>query len=72
MKYRIKYLPDTIVDRKEIKDYLAKYYESTVKKFFAHLKERITQLEEFPYSCPIYEEDPDYRTLTVGEYGGVD
>lgn len=23
---------------------------------------------DFPYSCPIYEDDPDYRTLVVGDY----
>ena len=31
MKYRIKYLPDTVTDRDEIKEYLSQYYESTVK-----------------------------------------
>jgi addiction module RelE/StbE family toxin len=68
MKYRIKYLPDTIKDRTEIRDYLATYYESTVKRFFTQLKEKTTLLKEYPYSCPIYEDDPDYRTLAVGDY----
>lgn len=68
MKYRIKYLPNTIVDRTEIRDYLAKYYESTVKRFFTLLKEKITLLKEFPHSCPVYEDDHDYRILVVGDY----
>jgi len=68
MKYRIRYLPETASDRNEIKAYLAKYYESTAKFFFALLKEKITRLMEFPYSCPIYEDDPDYRKLVVGNY----
>ena len=68
MKYRIRYLPETVSDRNEVKAYLAKYYESTVNDFFALLKEKTTRLKEFPYSCPIYEDDPDYRKLVVGDY----
>jgi len=55
MKYRIKYLPDSATDRSEIKAYLAQYYESTVKNFFALLKKKIERLKEYPYSCPAYE-----------------
>jgi len=68
MNYQIKYLPETAIDRAEIKAYLDKYYESTVRNFFVLLKERIGQLKEFPYSCPTYEDDPDYRKLVVGDY----
>ena len=68
MKYHIKYLPETVKDRDEIRDYLSQYYESTVKKFFKLLKEKTARLKRFPYSCPVYEDDPDYRTLIVGKY----
>ena len=68
MRYRIKYLPETITDREEIRDYLSQYYESTVKRFFSLLKTRIVRLKKHPYSCPVYEDDPDYRRLVVGEY----
>jgi len=68
MKYHLKYLPETVTDRAEIKDYLSQYYVSTVKKFFVLLKVRIAQLKIYPYSCPVYEDDPDYRVLVVGEY----
>ena len=67
-EYSIKYLPDTVTDRDEIKEYLSQYYESTVKKFFEQLKEKIGLLKEFPYSCPVYEHDTDYRRLIVGDY----
>ena len=33
MKYRIKYLPDIVTDREEIKDYLSQYYEITAIYF---------------------------------------
>ena len=68
MKYRIRYLPETVSDRNDIKAYLSQYYENTAKKFFAIMKNKIARLKDFPYSCPIYEDDPDYRKLTVGDY----
>ena len=68
MKYKIRFLPDTVCDRNEIKDYLAQYYVSTVTKFFKLLKEKINRLKDFPYSCPLYEDDNDYRRLVVGDY----
>ena len=68
MKFRIKYLPDTVTDRDEIREYLSLYYESTVRNFFILLKEKIAKLKDFPYSCPVYEYDHDYRRLVVGDY----
>ena len=68
MKYRIKFLQDAVHDRDDIKAYLSQYYDSTVRNFFALLKERIAQLKSFPYSCPVYENIPDYRVLVVKEY----
>ena len=68
MKYRIKYLSETVTDLADIRAYLIRYYESTVRKFFALLKEKTARLKEFPYSCPIFEDDPDYRKLVVGNY----
>ena len=43
MKYRIKYLPDTVIDREEIKTYLSQFYGSTVKKFFVLLRRKTSQ-----------------------------
>ena len=68
MKYSIRYLPDTVTDRDEIKEYLSQYYESTVENFFKLLKEKTSRLKEFPYSCPVYEHDPDYYRMVVGDY----
>jgi len=34
MKYHIKYLPETIADRDEIRKYLSQYYKSTINSFF--------------------------------------
>ena len=68
MRYRIRYLPDTVADRREIRAYLSQYYASTVAAFFHALKEKTERLKEFPYACPVYEDDPDYRMLVVGDY----
>ena len=68
MKYQIKYLPDTVEDRETISTYLSQFYKGTATKFFALLKKKTERLKDFPYSCPQYEDDPDYRRLVVGDY----
>ena len=68
MKYKIRFLSETVTDREEIRAYLSQYYESTVTAFFRTLKEKTERLKEFPYVCPVYEGDPGYRRLVVGDY----
>jgi plasmid stabilization system protein ParE len=57
-----------VIDFEDIEAYLSQYDESAVKRFFALLKKKIAILKDFPYSCPVYEDDPDYRKLVVGDY----
>jgi plasmid stabilization system protein ParE len=52
----------------EIRTYLSQYYESTATNFFRLLKKEIQLLKEDPNICKIYDDDPDYRTQTVGSY----
>jgi len=68
MKYLLKYLDDTIADRTLIQSYLSQFYPNTAKRFFDLLKKKTARLKQFPYSCPKYDDDPDYRMLVVGEY----
>jgi len=68
MSYRLRYLEDTVKDRAHIKEYLSQFYPDSAKKFFALLKKKTHRLNKFPYSCPIYEDDPDYRVLVVDDY----
>ena len=68
MNYRIKYMEDTISDRDYVKAYLSKFYPGTAKRFFTLLKKRTNILKTYPESCPIYEDDPYYRKLVVGDY----
>ena len=68
MKHRIKYLPDAVADRDTIKAYLSQFYGSTSSNFFTLLKKRTEQLKAFPCSCPVYEDDHDYRVLVVGDF----
>ena len=66
--YRLKFLPVAKADRIVIRQYLAQFYESTVQNFFVLLKTRISQLKQFPFSCPPYEDANDYRMMIVGDY----
>jgi len=68
MRYSIEYLPETVDDREIVRSYLSQFYPTTVKKFFKLLKSKTARLKSYPYSCPKYEDDPDYRVLVVGDY----
>ena len=68
MKYRLRYMEDTVTDREYIKVYLSQFYPGTVKRFFSLLKKKTARLKTFPYSCPEYEDVPDYRRLVVDDY----
>ena len=66
--YRLKFLPAAKSDRVAIRKYLAQFYDNTVHNFFTLLKTRLSQLKQFPFSCPLYEDAHDYRMMTVGDY----
>jgi addiction module RelE/StbE family toxin len=68
MKYKIKYLSETVADRDEIKKYLSQFGANTPKKFFDLLKHNIEVIKKYPYSCQAYDGDPDYRKMVVGDY----
>jgi len=68
MKIAITFLPKAISDQADIKKHLSQYYPGTSKRFFSLLKKKIARLKTYPYSCPKYEDDPDYRKLVVGDY----
>ena len=68
MIYRLRYMEDTISDRDNIKAHLSKFYPGTTKRFFTLLKKKTIRLKTYPESCPIFEDDPDYRRLVVGDY----
>ena len=66
--YPIKYLPDTIIDKEDIKEYLSQYYPDSAGRFFSRMRKRIAHIKKYPYSCPVYEGDPDYRRLVVDDF----
>ncbi len=68
MKYKITTLETAYDDLKEIKMYLAQYDSSTVKRFVNEYKKKKANMRAFPFSCPVYEGDTDYRKLIVGDY----
>ncbi|MDR2599925.1 MAG: type II toxin-antitoxin system RelE/ParE family toxin [Oscillospiraceae bacterium] len=68
MRTEVIYLPKAISDQADIKTYLSQFYPGTAKRFFTLLKKKISRLKTHPYSCPVYEDVPDYRKLVVGNY----
>ena len=68
MRTEVIYLPEAISDQANIKKYLSQFYPGTSHRFFTLLKKKIARLKAYPYSCPVYEDDPDYRRLVVEDY----
>jgi plasmid stabilization system protein ParE len=52
----------------EIEEYLSQFYASTARSFFEQLKKKVLLLEDMPYMCPEYENDPYFRRMVVGDY----
>ena len=61
-------MPDAKDDLILIKTYLNQFYPGTTSRFITHLNKRVTQIKDFPFLCPVYEDDTDYRKLVVGDY----
>ena len=68
MRYKLNTLAPAAEDIKEIKKYLAGFYQNTAKKFIRLYKQKTYRLRDMPYSCERYTDDPDYRRMVVGDY----
>ncbi|MCL2604916.1 MAG: type II toxin-antitoxin system RelE/ParE family toxin [Defluviitaleaceae bacterium] len=68
MSFRIIFLENAEADMDAIEEYLSQFYADTVQNFFSKLKERVFMLEDMPYMCQAYEEDPFFRRMVVGDY----
>lgn len=68
MMFRIQYMHQAKIDLEGIRVYLSQYYAGTKKRFFTSLYKKTSIIKKYPFSCPVYEIDPDYRKLVVGDY----
>jgi len=68
MSFRIKYMRQALIDLEDIRAILSRYYKGTKKRFFRLLKDKTSNISEHPHMCPVYEYDPDYRRMVVGDY----
>ena len=68
MRYEIAYLPEARSDTRQIRRYLAQYYQSTVTNFFDMLKESIGNLKTNPLMYERCASRPEYRRMVVGDY----
>jgi len=68
MGFRVIFLEEAEVDMDSIEEYLSQYYASTVRDFFEKMKKQVFMLENTPYMCPTYEDDPFFRRMVVGDY----
>jgi len=68
MSYRAVFTPSADQDMDDIEQYLSQFYTSTVKNFFLALEDKVSMLENMPYSCPEYEKDPYFRRMVINDY----
>ena len=68
MSYRTTYSDYAKQDAKEIVAYLSQFYASTARNFKAKLAERVNSLKSMPLSCQVYEADPFFLRMVVGDY----
>jgi len=67
-RYQIIFLEEAELDMDAVEEYLSQFYASTVRNFFNKLKKQVFMLEETPYMCQAYEDDPFFRRMVVGDY----
>jgi len=67
MKTKVIFLPEAISDQANIKNIYLNFIPAQARGFLL-LKKKIARLKAYPCSCPVYEDDPDYRKLVVGDY----
>jgi len=68
MSYRTTYTDDAKQDAINIVAYLAQFYASTARDFKTVLTERVNALKTMPLLYPIYENDPFFRRMVLGDY----
>ena len=68
MSFRVKFLESAESDMDCIEEYLSQYYPSTARNFFEQMKEKALLLEDNPYLCPAYEDDPFFRRAVINDY----
>jgi plasmid stabilization system protein ParE len=68
MPYNVKFLEIAKHDKNQIKNYLQRFYPGTPKRFIEKLKVCINNIKESPFMYPVYDYDPDYRKIGIGNY----
>jgi addiction module RelE/StbE family toxin len=68
LKYKIRFSPFAKEDKKDIINYLSKFYPETPRRFISSLKEQINNLRDNPYIYPEFIENTEYRRMFVKNY----
>ena len=68
VSWNVVMLPSARRDYLLVLEYLSGFYPSTPLRFRSEYKKRMCQLEDNPYSCPLYYVCPSYRRTLIGKY----
>ena len=68
MSFQVVFLEDAEADLGGIDEYLCQFSERTADGFIAQMEAQTLMLEENPYLYQVYEADPFFRRMVVGDY----
>ena len=68
MSYRAFFMVEAEQDLNDIEEYLSQFYTGTVRSFFNKLEKNVSLLETMPYMYPVYDADPFFRRMVIGDY----
>ena len=68
MSYRVTFLDAAKLDMDDIEEYLSQFYPSTARNFFTTMKDKVLNLEVFPFMYPEYEYDQFFRKMVIDDY----
>jgi len=68
MSFRVTFNDTAKDDMSTIEEYLSQFYANSSMKFFIALERQVSLLETSPYMCPVYEDNPKFRKMILGDY----
>jgi len=66
--YKVEYLPEAIDEMLKIENYLYEHSPAAADRFAETLEERTDSLAQHPLMCQVYDKDPFFRRMVIGDY----
>ena len=68
MNFHVEFLEEAEADMDGIDEYLYQFSKKAADDFITRVEKQTLMLEDTPYMCPAYEDDPFFRRMVVDGY----